>query len=77
MLGYNDKTIYIVAVELPGLRFAEMQKVMKDLGCDYAINLDGGGSTKILEKGESATSTLYNRAVDNVFAIYLNPLYRV
>lgn len=77
ILGYNDKNIYIVAIELPGMRFAEIQKLLLDLGCTYAINLDGGGSTKILEKGESVTSVLYNRAVDNILAIYLKPLYRV
>lgn len=71
MLGYNDKNIYIVAVELPGLKFAEMQSFMLELGCLYAINLDGGGSTKILQSGASLTSSAYNRAVDNVFAVYL------
>lgn len=80
MLGYNDKNIYIVAVELPGMKFAEMQKFMLELGCLYAINLDGGGSTKILKCGASITSSLYNRAVDNVIAVYLKKekkLYRV
>ena len=80
MLGYNDKTIYIVTVELPGMKFAEMQKFMIGLGCQYAINLDGGGSTKILNNGESLTSSFYNRAVDNVVAVYLKKektLYKV
>ena len=49
------------------------------MNIDYALNLDGGGSTKILENGKSITSTLYNRAVDNVIAFYLKPkvIYRV
>jgi hypothetical protein len=49
------------------------------MNIDYALNLDGGGSTKILENGKSITSSLYNRAVDNVIAIYLKPktIYRV
>ena len=35
---------------------------MIDLGCEYAINLDGGGSTKALDKdGKSITSVLTNR----------------
>jgi cell division septation protein DedD len=47
------------------------------MGVTYAINLDGGGSTKILQKGKSITSAVYNRAVDNVLAVYLKKLYRV
>ena len=82
MLGYNDDTVFIVAVDLPGMKFSEMQKFMLNLGCTFAINLDGGGSTKILNKdGDSITSTLYNRAVDNVVAVYLKKqkttLYKV
>jgi cell division septation protein DedD len=50
-----------------------------ELNVDYAINLDGGGSTKILHDGKSITSTLNNRAVDNVIAFYLLPkkIYRI
>lgn len=80
MLGYNKDHIYIVAVESPGMMYAEMQTFMIGLGCEFAINLDGGGSTKILENGKSLTSTLYNRAVDNVVAVYLKKekiLYKV
>lgn len=80
MLGYNDNNIFIVAIEGGGAKFAEMQTFMLGLGCLYAINLDGGGSTKILENGNGLTSTLYNRAVDNVVAVYLKKekkLYRV
>ena len=59
--------------------FAQMQDMLIELGVAYAINLDGGGSTKILYNGESITSTMYNRAVDNVVAFYLKPtiIYRV
>lgn len=79
ILAYNANTIYVIAIEGSGMRFAEMQNILLDMKVDYAINLDGGGSTKILENGKSITSTLYNRAVDNVIAIYLKPktIYRV
>lgn len=73
MLGYNDKTIFIVCVENPGMYFAEMQNLMYNLGCTYAINLDGGGSTKMLYEGKSYTKDNTNRAVDNVLAVYLKP----
>ena len=71
ILGYNDNTLFIVAVDSPGMNFKQMQDFMMSLNVTFAINLDGGGSTKILEKGNSITSTLYNRAVDNVVAVYL------
>lgn len=72
MLGFNDTTIYFVCVENPGMKFNEMQNLMLDIGCKYAINLDGGGSTKMLHKGKSVTRNPTNRAVDNVIAVYLN-----
>ena len=71
MLGYNDNTIFLVLVETPGLAFTAMQDLMLDLGCTYAINLDGGGSTKALHEGVSITKDVTNRAVDSVLAIYL------
>ena len=80
MLGYNNDYIFIVAVESPGMKYIEMQALMIQLGCKFAINLDGGGSTKILKNGESLTSSVYNRAVDNVIAVYLKKektLYKV
>lgn len=71
MLGYNDNAIFLVLVESPGLAFAAMQDLMLELGCTYAINLDGGGSTKALHDGVSITKEVTNRAVDSVLAIYL------
>lgn len=79
ILGYNEANIYLIAVENPGLNFSGCQTLLADLGIENAINLDGGGSTKILKDGKSITSTLYNRAVDNVICVYLKDkvLYRV
>jgi hypothetical protein len=71
MLGYNDTTIFLVFVENPGLAYPAMQTLMLGLGCKYAINCDGGGSTKALHNGKSITKDSTNRAVDNVLAIYL------
>lgn len=71
MLGYNDECVYAVWVENPGLKLEECAILMKDIGCKYAINLDGGGSTKALYNGVSITKDATNRAVDNVFAVYL------
>lgn len=79
VLAYNANSIFIIAIESPGMAFAAMQQILLTLKVDYAINLDGGGSTKILHDGKSITSTFYNRAVDNVIAVYLKPkvIYRV
>lgn len=71
ILGYNDTTIFLVCVESPGMNFAQMQDLMLSLNCKFAINLDGGGSTKMLHNGKSITMDSYNRAVDNVVAVYL------
>ena len=71
ILGYNDENIYLIAVEAPGLNFSACQAVLRNLRVDNAINLDGGGSTKILREGKSITSDEYNRAVDNVICVYL------
>lgn len=71
MLGYSDTTVYLVCVENPGLAYKEMQDLMLNFGCTYAINLDGGGSTKMLHNGKSVTKNATNRAVDNVVAVYL------
>lgn len=77
-LGYNSSHIFLVAVEGTGATFAELTNIMIGLGCTHAINLDGGGSTKILVKGKSITSENYNRAVDNVICFYrkteVNPI---
>lgn len=71
MIGYNNTTVFIVCVENPGLAYNEMQDLMLNLGCTYAMNLDGGGSTKMLHDGKSVTTNITNRAVDNVVAVYL------
>ena len=77
MLAFNDDKIFLVAVEGSGMTFNALQTALMKIGCTYAINLDGGGSTKILQNGKSITSTSYNRAVDNVIAVYLKHIYRV
>ncbi len=78
VLAYNDDTVFLIAVESPGMKFEAVQDVLLNMGVTHAIALDGGGSTKILQDGKSITSTIYNRAVDNVVAVYLKePPHRV
>lgn len=79
ILAYDAEKVYIIAIESPGMNFAEVKDLLVYLNVEYAVNLDGGGSTKILHNGKSITSSFHNRPVDNVVAVYLKPqtIYRV
>lgn len=71
ILAYNDDSVFLVAVDSPGMTFDDAKKMLLEIGCTNAINLDGGGSTKMLYEGKSITKSYTNRPVDNVVAIYL------
>lgn len=72
MIGYNDKRIFIVMIDKPGMTFTTMANLMIDLGCKYAINLDGGGSSRCLINGSVINTPTENRKVDSMLAVYLN-----
>lgn len=71
MLGYDSTNVYVICIDLPGANFADMQNLAVQIGCDYCINLDGGGSTRMLHKGKVVTNGVENRPVDTALAIYL------
>lgn len=50
-IGYNASTgkIFLVAVT-SNVTMTQMARIMKGLGCDYAMALDGGGSTQMYVK---------------------------
>lgn len=73
LLGWNDTILFLVCADTPGVTMRGAQNLLISLGCKYAINLDGGGSTHMLYKGKRVTQSGYNRAIDNVVAVYLNP----
>lgn len=82
ILAYDPAYLYIIAVDKPGMNFKDVQEMLVSYNVQYAINLDGGGSTRILQNGKRITSELYSRPVDNVLAVYLKKeeartLYRV
>ena len=80
ILGYDDSYIYVITVELPGYAFAKIRTMLTKLKIPNAINLDGGGSTRVLVNGERKTEQVYSRPVDNVVAIYFKKkktIYRV
>ena len=71
-LGFNNDTIFVVQIGKPGMLFADMSKMLYELGVTHAINLDGGGSARLMVQGEVFGYPTENRRVDNIFAIYLN-----
>ena len=56
-----------------------LAEFMIQLGCDTAINLDGGESVLTLEDGVEVNSPVgtYRRPVDNVVAMFLKDLKRI
>ena len=71
IVGYNDNTVFIVNIDKPGLGFTAMANLMIRIGCKYAINLDGGGSSRCLVNGKVNNKPTEDRAVDSVLAFYL------
>ena len=62
----NPGEYYILAVDgkgaggSEGMTYEEMQQLFVDLGCDYAYNLDGGGSTDLVFNGKVLNSLTDN-----------------
>ena len=70
-IGWNKSNFFIVTIDKPGLTYKAIQEIFLDLGVTYAINLDGGGSTRMLIDGKRKTDQVYARPVDNVMCVYL------
>lgn len=84
ILGFDDIFTYLIFIEKiskteVGYNFSEIKQLLIDYTIPNAINLDGGGSTRCLYKGEKKIGQAYSRPVDNVVAIYLKDpvIYRV
>lgn len=73
MIGYNKdcSKFFIVTVSKPGLKFPAMSALMYDIGCFVAVNLDGGGSSRLMVGGSVINVPTENRSVDNVACFYL------
>lgn len=70
-IGWNADNFYAVFVDKPGLTFSTIQAIFLELGATHAINLDGGGSTRLLVDGKRKTAESYARPIDNVVCIYM------
>lgn len=56
-IGINDEHIFSIVCDgrhptEAGMTLAEMAEVVANLGCDEALNLDGGGSTSLVSGGQ-------------------------
>ena len=63
--------VVFIGVNKPGVNLATLAALMVQADCEYAINLDGGGSSRLLVKGEVVNKPTENRSVDSVVAVYL------
>lgn len=76
-IGDNADNLYLVTVdgrrqkEAPGMTLPELAEFMLSLGCVNAINLDGGGSTRLLHNGDAINSPTENRKVDNFICVWM------
>lgn len=70
-IGWNKDKYFVVTIDAPGLRYDPIKQIFLELDAEYAINLDGGGSTRMLVEGKRITSESYARPVDNVMCVYL------
>ena len=79
VLGYNVDNVYLIVFDNPGATYNDIVKFLKEIGVTHAINLDGGGSTRLWYHDQVFAAASYNRPVDNVIAVYLQDtkLYRV
>ena len=70
-IGYDSATgkIYLVAVTT-NITLTRFALIMKGLGCDYAMNLDGGGSTQMFIPGVGEL-TSNNRNVKSTIGFFL------
>ena len=76
-LSKSNRVLYLVAVEgrsgVKGLTAAELGKLMKRVGADDAMTMDGGGSAQMYQRGRGmvhrSTDPAGARAVANVLMV--------
>ena len=65
--GWNERHCFLVVVDgrqaglSVGMTLAELSEFLVELGCQEAINLDGGGSTELILNGQVLNSPCYGR----------------
>lgn len=72
-IGYssNGRYLYLVVVDgrqplySEGMTVRELASLMRSLGADYAMNLDGGGSSTLVVRDRSGQLRVLNSPIDN------------
>jgi hypothetical protein len=72
-IGYsrNGRYLYLVVVDgrqpfhSEGITLAELAELMLSLGAQYAMNLDGGGSSTVVIEGVDGEPKVLNSPIDN------------
>ncbi len=72
-VGYskNGRTLYLVVVDgrqpfySEGMTLKELADLMRSLGAQYAMNLDGGGSSTMVVEGRDGKPRVLNSPIDN------------
>lgn len=76
-LGWNSNTLFLVVVDgrqaglSVGMTFPELAKYMAGLGCEEALNLDGGGSASMWVLGQVVSSPSEGRERPGANALVL------
>lgn len=77
-IGMNDDYFFMVTIDgrnkakgLYGMTINELAKYMLNIGCKYAINLDGGGSTRLMHNDSLLNKATENRPIHNTIGVKL------
>jgi hypothetical protein len=81
-IGYsrNGRYLYLVVVDgrqpwySEGMTLAELAELMLSLGAQYAMNLDGGGSSTLVIEGEDGEPRVLNSPIDNYIPGHERPV---
>lgn len=82
IIGYDNDNVYLIFIESPGYGFSKIRSMLIDLKIPNAVNLDGGGSMRLLRDGNQVIGSSWSRPVDNVVEVFLKKeeekvIYRV
>jgi hypothetical protein len=78
--NHNGRFTYLVVVDgrqlfySEGATFAELAKLLKELGAFYAMSLDGGGSSTMVIAGESGEPVILNSPIDSYIPMRERPV---
>lgn len=80
-VGYkNDGTFIIVTIDgrekaSVGMTLYELAKLMKNIGCEYAMNFDGGSSSAMYVKGKIVNSAVNQEGIAVSNALVVSEMY--